>query len=37
MVLVGVGFLLTTDQLSALNRRFSFMSDWINAAERALQ
>lgn len=37
MVLVGVGFLLITDQFSALNRRFSFMSEFINAAERALQ
>jgi cytochrome c-type biogenesis protein len=37
MILVGVGFLLITDQFSALNRRFSFMSEFINAAERALQ
>ena len=29
--------LLITDRFSALNRRFAFMSDWINAAERALQ
>jgi cytochrome c-type biogenesis protein len=37
LILVGVGFLLVTDQFSALNRRFSFMSEFINAAERALQ
>jgi cytochrome c-type biogenesis protein len=37
VILVGVGMLLVTDRFSDLNRRFSFMSDWINAAERALQ
>ena len=37
VILVGVGVLLITDQFSALNRRFSFMGDFINAAERALQ
>ena len=37
LVLVIVGFLLVTNQFSALNRRFQFMSDWLNAAERALQ
>lgn len=37
LILVGVGFLLLTDQFSALNTRFSFMSEFINAAERALQ
>jgi cytochrome c-type biogenesis protein len=37
LVLVGVGMLLITDRLSDLNRRFAFMGDWINAAERALQ
>ena len=37
MVLVGVGLLLVTDQLSWLNSRFRFMNDWISAAERALQ
>lgn len=37
VILVGVGVLLVTDQFSALNRRFSFMGDFINAAERALQ
>jgi cytochrome c-type biogenesis protein len=37
IVLMAVGFLLVADQFSALNRQFAFMSDWINAAERALQ
>ncbi len=37
LILVGVGFLLVTDQFSALNRRFSFLTDFVNAAERALQ
>jgi cytochrome c-type biogenesis protein len=37
LILMGVGFLLVTDQLSSLNRRFSFMTDWVAAAERALQ
>jgi cytochrome c-type biogenesis protein len=37
MVLVGVGVLLVTDQLSALNSRFQFMGEFINAAEQALQ
>jgi len=37
MVLMGVGVLLVTDRLSNMNRYFSFMGDWINAAERALQ
>jgi cytochrome c-type biogenesis protein len=37
LILVCVGFLLITDRLSDLNRRFSFMTDLINAAERALQ
>jgi cytochrome c-type biogenesis protein len=36
-ILMGVGFLLVTDQLSSLNSRFRFMSDWITAAEQALQ
>jgi hypothetical protein len=34
---MAVGMLLVTDRLSALNRRFSFMADWLTAAERALQ
>ena len=37
VILIGVGTLLMTDRLSDLNSRFAFMSDWINAAERALQ
>ncbi len=36
-ILVMVGLLLVTGQLSALNRRFQFMNEFINAAERALQ
>ncbi len=36
-VLVCVGLLLVTNQLSALNSRFRFLTDWIAAAERALQ
>lgn len=37
LVLVAVGCLLVTDQLSRLNSRFAFMTEWISAAERALQ
>jgi cytochrome c-type biogenesis protein len=37
IVLVGVGVLLVTDRLSWLNTRFQFMTEWISAAERALQ
>jgi cytochrome c-type biogenesis protein len=37
IILVGVGVLLLTDRLSWLNSRFSFMADWVNAAEKALQ
>ena len=37
LVLVAVGVLLVTGQLSALNSQFTFMNDFINAAERALQ
>jgi len=36
-ILMAVGLLLVTGQLSALNSRFTFMTDFINAAERALQ
>jgi cytochrome c-type biogenesis protein len=36
-ILVAVGGLLVTGRLSALNSQFSFMLDWINAAEQALQ
>ena len=37
MVLVGVGMLLVTNQLTRLNSQFSFMNDWISAAEKVLQ
>lgn len=37
VILVGVGFLLVTDQFTALNRHFTFLNDWINAAEGMLQ
>ena len=37
LVLMFVGFLLVTDQFSALNSRFQFMGEWISAAENALQ
>jgi cytochrome c-type biogenesis protein len=37
LVLVCVGVLLVTDQLTRLNSRFSFMNEWISAAEKALQ
>ena len=36
-ILVGVGLLLVTDQLSALNGRFRFMNEWVAAAEQMLQ
>lgn len=37
LVLVGVGFLLITNQLALLNSRFAFMSHLVSAAEQALQ
>jgi cytochrome c-type biogenesis protein len=37
VVLMSVGFLLVTDRLSSLNSRFRFMTEWLSAAERALQ
>ena len=37
MMLVGVGVLLLTGQLSSMNSRFQFMMDALVAAERALQ
>lgn len=37
VVLVGVGLLLITNQFSTLNSRFRFMTDWVAAAERAIQ
>jgi cytochrome c-type biogenesis protein len=36
-ILVGVGLLLVTDQLSALNGRFRFMNEWVSAAEKMIQ
>lgn len=37
LVLVGVGFLLLTDRFTMFNRQFSFLNDFVNAAERMLQ
>ena len=37
MILVAVGALLVTDQFTKLNSQFSFMNDWVAAAERMLQ
>ncbi len=37
LIIVGVGFLLATNQLSSLNSRFRFLTDALGAAERALQ
>jgi cytochrome c-type biogenesis protein len=37
VILMGVGFLVATGQLSTLNSRFPFMADLLTAAERALQ
>jgi cytochrome c-type biogenesis protein len=36
-ILVGVGVLLVTDQLTALNGQFRFMNEWVAAAEQMLQ
>jgi cytochrome c-type biogenesis protein len=36
-ILVCVGLLLVTDHFSVLNRQLSFMTEFINAAERALE
>jgi cytochrome c-type biogenesis protein len=36
-ILVAVGILLVTDQLTALNSQFQFMNDWVSAAERMIQ
>ena len=36
-ILVGVGLLLVTDQLAALNGRFRFMNEWVAAAEQLIQ
>lgn len=37
LILMGVGFLVVTDRLSTLNSRFSFLADFLAAAERSLQ
>jgi cytochrome c-type biogenesis protein len=37
LILVVVGGLLVTDRLTVLNRQFEFMSEWVNAIERAIQ
>jgi cytochrome c-type biogenesis protein len=37
LVIIAVGFLVLSNQLSTLNSRFRFMTDWLTAAERALQ
>ncbi len=36
-VLMAVGVLLVTDQLAMLNSKFSFMTRWVEAAERVIQ
>jgi cytochrome c-type biogenesis protein len=36
-ILVAVGILLVTNQLSALNSHFRFMNEWVSAAERFIQ
>ena len=36
-VLVAVGVLLVTDQFTKLNSQFSFMNEWVAAAERLLE
>jgi cytochrome c-type biogenesis protein len=36
-VLMAVGVLLMTDQFATLNSKFSFMTRWVAAAERAIQ
>jgi cytochrome c-type biogenesis protein len=37
LVLMSVGVLLVTDRLSSLNSRFQVMTEWLSAAEKALQ
>ncbi|MGH0035551.1 MAG: cytochrome c biogenesis CcdA family protein [Myxococcota bacterium] len=37
VMLMAVGVLLVTDQLSTFNSRFRFLADFVNAAERVLQ
>ncbi len=36
-IIVGVGLLVLTDQLSVLNRKFQFLAHWLAAAEASLQ
>ena len=36
-ILVGVGFLLMTNQFTRLNSQFAFMTHWLGLAEKALQ
>jgi cytochrome c-type biogenesis protein len=36
-ILIAVGVLLVTDQFTTLNSRFTFMTKWVAAAERAIQ
>jgi cytochrome c-type biogenesis protein len=36
-ILVAVGFLLVTNQFTKLNSQFSFMAEWVSAAERMIQ
>jgi cytochrome c-type biogenesis protein len=36
-VLMAVGVLLATNQFATLNSKFSFMTNWVAAAERAIQ
>ena len=36
-MLMGVGGLLVSGEFDDLNRRFSFMADWVTSAERLLQ
>ena len=37
LLLVGVGILLATDQFARLNSQFTFLTEFVNAAERAIQ
>lgn len=37
LLLVGVGMLLATDQFARLNSQFTFLTEFVNAAERAIQ
>jgi hypothetical protein len=37
MLLIGVGVMLMTDQFTRLNSQFTFLSRFVNAAERMIQ